>query len=74
MSLAIDPKLLADEGRARHFGLYGMRERAELIGGKLTVRSAPDFGTEVELMIPAARAYAGSRSERLSGKIAPIDS
>jgi len=77
----IDPKFLAQEGRPGHFGLHGMRERAGLIGGKLTVHSALDFGTEVELMIPAARAYAGSGSERrswftekLSGKTAPVDS
>jgi hypothetical protein len=37
-----------------------MRERAELIGGKLTVWSALDAGVEVELSIPAARAYATS--------------
>jgi signal transduction histidine kinase len=77
----IDPKFLAGEERAGHFGLDGMRERARLIGGKLTVWSAVDFGTEVELIIPASRAYAGSPSERrswfikqLSGKIAQIDS
>jgi signal transduction histidine kinase len=37
--------------------LRGMRERAKLIGGKLTVWSELDAGTEVELSIPAARAY-----------------
>jgi len=77
----IDPKFLAGGERAGHFGLHGMRERARLIGGKLTVWSAVDFGTEAELIIPASRAYAGSPSERrswfikqLSGKIAQIDS
>jgi len=34
-----------------------MRERARLIGGKLTVWSELDSGTEVELSIPASRAY-----------------
>jgi len=77
----IDPKFLAGEERAGHFGLHGMRERTRLIGGKLTVWTAVDFGTEAELIIPASRAYAGSPSERrswfikqLSGKIAQIDS
>jgi signal transduction histidine kinase/streptogramin lyase len=32
----INPKLLSDDGRKGHFGLRGMRERAKLIGGKLT--------------------------------------
>jgi signal transduction histidine kinase/ligand-binding sensor domain-containing protein len=53
----IDPKLLSDDGREGHFGLRGMRERAELIGGKLTVWSELDAGTEVELSLPANRAY-----------------
>ena len=50
----IDPKLLSDDGREGHFGLRGMRERAKLIGGKLTVWSELDAGTEVELSIPAS--------------------
>jgi signal transduction histidine kinase len=53
----IDPSLLTGEGRAGHFGLHGMRERAKLVGGKLTVWTAPDAGTEVELRIPASHAY-----------------
>jgi signal transduction histidine kinase len=35
-----------------------MRERAKLLGGKLTVRSEPGSGTELELSIPAANVYA----------------
>ncbi|MGZ6616105.1 MAG: sensor histidine kinase [Solirubrobacteraceae bacterium] len=45
-------------GREAHFGLPGMRERAKLIGSKLTLWSRLDAGTEVELRTPAARAYA----------------
>jgi hypothetical protein len=37
-----------------------MRERAKLVGGKLTVWSELEYGTEVELSIPAAVAYATS--------------
>lgn len=40
------------EGRAGHFGLQGMRERAERIGSKLTIVSAPNSGTEMTLMVP----------------------
>jgi signal transduction histidine kinase/ligand-binding sensor domain-containing protein len=73
----IDPKLLSHDGREGHFGLRGMRERAKLIGGKLTVWSELDSGTEVELSLPANRAYTvpdGQRSwlaeklAKLSGK------
>jgi signal transduction histidine kinase len=44
-------------GRQGHYGLCGMRERAALVGGNLTIWSAPGAGTEVELTIPASRAY-----------------
>jgi signal transduction histidine kinase len=40
-----------------HFGLHGMRERAEIVGGRLEVWSKRDTGTEVELSIPGAIAY-----------------
>jgi signal transduction histidine kinase len=52
----IDPKFLSEE-LPGHFGLRGMRERAEAIGGKLTVWSAPDSGTEVVLSVPGATTY-----------------
>jgi signal transduction histidine kinase len=55
----IDPKIL-DGGREGHYGLPGMRERAKLAGGKLTVRSKLDSGTEIELTISASLAYAKS--------------
>jgi signal transduction histidine kinase len=53
----IDPKVLDAGGRTGHHGMLGMRERAELAGGKLTVRSAVGSGAEIELKIPAALAY-----------------
>jgi signal transduction histidine kinase/ligand-binding sensor domain-containing protein len=65
----IDPKLLSDDGREGHFGLRGMRERAKLIGGKLTVWSELDAGTELELSIPAARAYTDGQQISLTEKL-----
>jgi signal transduction histidine kinase/ligand-binding sensor domain-containing protein len=56
----IDPKVLVGDSNAGHYGLPGIRERAKLIGGKLSVWSELDSGTEVELSIPAAVAYATS--------------
>ncbi|HEX5226731.1 MAG TPA: two-component regulator propeller domain-containing protein [Bryobacteraceae bacterium] len=35
-----------------HFGLIGIRERAERIGGELRLESRPDAGTEVEISVP----------------------
>ncbi|HTT19136.1 MAG TPA: hypothetical protein VMG82_09335, partial [Candidatus Sulfotelmatobacter sp.] len=62
------------DGRAGHYGLHGMRERAKLMGGKLAVWSELDSGTEVELSIPASNAYEGSDGPRswlseLAGKL-----
>ncbi|HUA26772.1 MAG TPA: two-component regulator propeller domain-containing protein [Steroidobacteraceae bacterium] len=62
----IDPNFLAVEGREGHFGLRGMRERAKLIGGTLTVWTAPESGTEIELTVPATHAYAASSERRRS--------
>jgi signal transduction histidine kinase len=53
----IDVKYLDEQGRAGHYGLRGMRERAKLMGGKLAVWSEFDSGTQVELSVPASRAY-----------------
>jgi signal transduction histidine kinase len=71
----IDPNVLKEGGRAGHWGLSGMRERAKLIGGNLELWSELDSGMEVELSIPASSAYrtsAGPRrswlAEKLSGK------
>ncbi|GAB4459517.1 MAG: HAMP domain-containing protein [Anaerolineales bacterium] len=38
----------------RHLGLLGMRERAELLGGTLTIESTPQQGTSVFIEIPLA--------------------
>ena len=43
------------KGRREHFGLEGMRERAERAGGRVTVRSRPGHGTEVSVTVPLRR-------------------
>jgi signal transduction histidine kinase len=43
---------VADWGRDGHFGLQGMRERAARIGGKLTLVSSSNSGTEIKLEVP----------------------
>jgi len=62
----IDKKVVEGGGRAGHYGLPGMRERAELVGGDLVVWSKRDSGTEIELTIPAPIAYARSQVARRS--------
>ena len=64
----LDPAVLRGEGRPGHWGLGGMRERATLIGARLDVWSKVDSGTEVELTVPASRAYATSGARGAHGK------
>jgi signal transduction histidine kinase len=40
-----------------HFGLIGMRERAQKLGAHLEVWSKPGAGTEIDLRVPADVAY-----------------
>jgi signal transduction histidine kinase len=62
----IDPAIVA-EGRAGHYGLPGMRERARRVGGKLDVWTGTAAGTEIELSIPASIAYGTSASRSVLG-------
>jgi two-component system, NarL family, sensor histidine kinase DevS len=41
--------------RGEGFGLLGMRERVELVGGRLSIDSAPERGTTVRAELPALR-------------------
>ena len=52
----IDPQVL-DSGRAGHWGLAGMRERAMRIGALLTISSCAAAGTEIQLSIPSSIAF-----------------
>jgi signal transduction histidine kinase len=65
----INPQVLRS-GRDGHWGLCGMRERAERIGGRLRVSSGTAAGTEIEFLVPAQVAFeagAGQQSRWLSG-------
>jgi signal transduction histidine kinase len=52
----IDPQVV-QSGRDGHWGLSGMRERAERVGAKLKVLSHAGSGTEVELRVPGNIAF-----------------
>lgn len=59
----IDPKVI-QLGRDGHWGLSGMRERAERIGASLKVSSSAAGGTEVDLRVPGRIAFESSTSTR----------
>lgn len=72
----IAPEVLRTGEKEGHFGLSGMRERAELVGGKLRVRSGLDTGTEVEFSAPGSQAYSRpspARSWLIHKKVAPSE-
>ena len=52
----IDPQVLR-AGREGHWGLPGMRERAERVGARFTVWSSAAAGTEVALSVPNSIAF-----------------
>jgi signal transduction histidine kinase len=66
----MDPEVLRKGEKEGHFGMSGMRERAELVGGELTIRSSGETGTEVEFRTPGARAY----SRALPARAWPVQS
>ncbi len=47
-----DPREVVRRAGRSNWGLTSMRERAELIGGRLTVSSRPGHGTEVSVTLP----------------------
>jgi nitrate/nitrite-specific signal transduction histidine kinase len=51
--IGFDPDAVsAGPERWPHFGLAGMRERAQAVGGRIEWRSKPGSGADVELRIP----------------------
>jgi signal transduction histidine kinase len=48
----INSEILRNGRRLGHWGTFGMRERAERIGARLSIESAPGTGTMVALTLP----------------------
>ncbi|MBZ5675047.1 MAG: hypothetical protein LAP61_12450 [Acidobacteriia bacterium] len=59
----IDPDVLR-QGREGHWGLPGMRERAERMGARLHVWSSASAGTEVMLSLPSHIAFGLQKARR----------
>lgn len=51
--IGMEPAVLT-KGREGHFGLRGMRERADRIGSKFTLNSSPNCGTLMTLVVPGS--------------------
>lgn len=51
--VGFDPeKVMEERGAEEHFGLRSLRERVELAGGEMEIRSGPGEGTEVLIRVP----------------------
>lgn len=71
--VGIDPDVV-ESGKDGHFGLRGMRERAERIGSKFTLVSSPGSGTVITLVVPGRIAFRTARprwSERIKSIFNP---
>jgi signal transduction histidine kinase/ligand-binding sensor domain-containing protein len=55
------PTHILESGRSGHYGLSGMRERAQQSGAKLAIWSGSGAGTEIDLSVPASLAYRKSQ-------------
>jgi PAS domain S-box-containing protein len=60
------PRRWIDLVRTGHFGLVGSIERAESVGGRFEVQSAPELGTTIHVEIPRSEDEQLPTSERLS--------
>jgi signal transduction histidine kinase len=47
-----DPEAPVTDEQRKHWGLMGIRERAEILGGTAKIESAVGKGTRVEVRIP----------------------
>lgn len=71
----MDQTMIA-QGKDGHFGLTGMRERAQKIGAELLIESRPGAGTEIRLNVRAGVAYSDSIErpiKTLFGRLARIE-
>ena len=49
---AFTPERVTEAQRDGHLGLLGMRERAEMLGGRFLLQAVPDKGTVIRISIP----------------------
>ncbi len=59
--IGLDPAAITKESR-QHLGLWGIRERAELLGGKLTIEAEPGRGTSLFVELPGTDRGENGRS------------
>ncbi len=48
----LPPKQIGDLAQTNHYGLIGLQERIQNLGGTVEIDSAPEAGTKVKIMLP----------------------
>jgi signal transduction histidine kinase len=71
--IGLSTEVLEKGQKPGHFGLVGMRERAERIGGIFAIESRPGRGSAVTISVPARFAFADSRRRNLFSKFISRD-
>jgi ligand-binding sensor domain-containing protein/signal transduction histidine kinase len=51
------PSEVSDSGKPGHFGLRGIKERANRVGGKLSITTSATSGTKISLRVPGANIF-----------------
>jgi len=57
----VSQDILQHGGVDKHYGLPGMKERAEQIGARFSIFSRGGAGTEIEVRVPSKVAYRSTR-------------
>jgi len=61
------PAEILEKGKHGHFGLRGMKERADRIGAQVGIASSPGSGTLVTLTVPGSIAYSSAGPTKKDG-------
>jgi signal transduction histidine kinase len=70
--IGIEESALVETGRAGHFGLVGMRERAARISSHVEIFTRPGAGTEVRLRVAATMAYRSRTPDKSQSWVARL--
>ncbi len=62
--VGFEPEELHEEESEAHFGLSNVRKRLDLVGGELTIESAPGDGTYARIEVPLPEEASPVRGER----------